>query len=109
MNRTLRIVERARADVDSIFEWLTHRTVKGAITWYLAFRQAIVSVALSPEAFAVATESHSLNRPIRQATFKTRRGRLYRIVFELTESEIIILRVRGPGQSPLRERDLSDK
>lgn len=109
MNRTLRIVERARADVDSIFAWLIHRSVRGAITWYLAFRQAAASIALSPETFATAMESHCLDRPIRQATFKTRRGRLYRIVFELTETEIKILRVRGPGQRPLRERDLPGK
>jgi plasmid stabilization system protein ParE len=54
MSRTLRIVERARSDVDDIFNWLVHRSVQGAISWYLAFRQAIEKVASAPEKFAEA-------------------------------------------------------
>jgi len=107
MSRALRIVERARSDVNDIFNWLAHRSVQGALSWYLAFRRAIEEIATSPESFAEAPESHSLGRPLLQAPFKTRRGRVYRIVFEVSGSEIMILRVRGPGQSPLRRRDLA--
>jgi plasmid stabilization system protein ParE len=106
MSRTLRIVERARTDVDDIFNWLAHRSVQGAISWYLAFGQAVETISSSPESFAEAPESHSLGHQLRQALFKTRRGRFYRIVFEMFDTEIIILRVRGPGQTPLRRRDL---
>jgi plasmid stabilization system protein ParE len=106
MSRTLRIVERARSDVDAIFNWLVHRSVQGAISWYLAFRHAIEKIASSPESFGEATESHPLGRHLRQTLFRTRRGRVYRIVFQVSDTEIMILRVRGPGQSPLRRRDL---
>lgn len=106
MNRTLRIVERARSDVDDIFNWLVHRSVQGAISWYLAFHQAVERIASSPEGFAEAAESQPLGRQLRQALFKTRRGRTYRLVFEVSDTEIILVRVRGPGQSPLRRRDL---
>ena len=106
MSRTLRIVERARSDVDDIFNWLMNRSVQGAISWYLTFRQALENLALSPESSPVAAESQPLERQLRQALFKTRRGRVYRIVFEVSDSEVMILRVRGPGQSPLRRRDL---
>ncbi len=106
MSRALRIVERARSDVDDIFNWLVHRSVPGAIAWYLAFRQAIEKVVSAPEGFAEAAEPHPLGRQLRQAFFKTRRGRAYRVVFELSDTDIIILRVRGPGQSQLRRRDL---
>ena len=80
--------------------------MQGAIFWYLAFRRAIEKIATSPEVFAEAPEAHALGRPLRQAPFKTRRGRVYRIVFEVSDTEIMVLRVRGPGQSPLRGRDL---
>jgi plasmid stabilization system protein ParE len=106
MSRTLRIVERARTDVDEIFNWLVHRSVRGAISWYLAFGRAVEKIADSPEIFSEAPESVPLGRPLRQALFKTRRGRIYRIVFELSEAEIVILRVRGPGQPGLRRREL---
>src|SRR5207237_6061038 len=106
MSRTIRIVERARADVDSIFTWLAPRSVRGAISWYLAFRRAIDRIGDAPESFPEAAESHRLGRQLRQALFKTRRGRTYRIVFEVSATEVMILRLRGPGQAPLRPRDL---
>jgi plasmid stabilization system protein ParE len=71
VSRDLRIVERARADVDDIFDWLVHCSVQGAISWYLAFGRAVEKIAAAPETFAEAPESHLLNRPLRQALFKT--------------------------------------
>ena len=109
MSRHLRIVERARSDVDHIFNWLVHRSIQGALSWYLAFYRMVEEIVSSPESLAEAPESHPLRRPLRQALFKTRRGRVYRIVFELSETEITILRIRGPGQSPLRTHDLPNE
>src|SRR5262245_26210447 len=109
MSRALRILERARTDVDDIFNWLVQRSVRGAITWYLAFGREVEQIAASPESFAEAPESAPLGRPLRQALFKTRRGRTYRIVFEFSDEEILLLRVRGPGQPRLRRRDVSSE
>jgi hypothetical protein len=95
--------------VDDIFNWLVRRSTQGAISWYLAFCQAVESIGSSPESFAEAAESHPLGRALRQTLFKTSRGRVYRIVFEVSDTEIILLRVRGPGQSPLRQRDVPDQ
>src|SRR5207249_2810604 len=106
MSRRLRILGRAATDVEDIFNWLVRRSVPGAITWYAAFRGALEQIASSPEGFAEAAESAVLRCQLRQALFKTRRGRVYRIVFRLSDTEIVILRVRGPGQGPLRRRDL---
>jgi hypothetical protein len=58
--------------------------------------------------FPEAAESHPLKRDLRHKLFKTRRGRIYRIVFEPGDAEIVILRVRGPGQAPLKRRDLPE-
>ena len=106
MSRALRIVERARTDVDDIFNWLVRRSVRGAISWYMVFRRAVEKIVASPEMFAEAPESGPLGRQLRQSLFKTRRGRVYRIVFELSDAEIILLRVRGPGQPGLQRREL---
>jgi plasmid stabilization system protein ParE len=109
MSRMVRIVERARADVDAIFDWLAPRSVSGAISWYLAFRRVVERIGDSAESYGEAAESHRLGRALREALFKTRRGRTYRVIFQVTETEVILLRVRGPGQAPLRRRDLPDR
>ena len=106
MSRTLRVASRARADVDHIFDWLVHRSVRGAIAWYLALGGAVGQIAASPESFAEAPEAVPLGLPLRQSLFKTRRGRMYRIIFDFTDAEITLLRVRGPGQAPLRQKEL---
>ena len=64
MSRTLRVVSRARADVDHIFDWLVHRSVRGAIAWYLALRGAVDQIAASPESFAEAPEAVPLDLPL---------------------------------------------
>src|SRR5437588_54900 len=107
MSRILRILARARADIDRIFDWLEKRSPQGAATWYGALFEAVARIGENPEGFSILSEAlPRWNREIHQALFKTPRGRRYRIVFELTETEIRILRVRGPGQPPLRRRDL---
>jgi len=108
MSRTLRIVERARADVDQIFTWLVRRSPQGAIAWYLAFKRAIDRIADVGDNLGLSPEGERLQREIRQALFKTRRGRIYRVLFEIQDLEIVILRVRGPGQALLRRRDMPD-
>jgi plasmid stabilization system protein ParE len=49
MSRPLRILVRAREDVDAIFDWFVHRSVRGAISWYLAFGRAVRDIAESPQ------------------------------------------------------------
>jgi plasmid stabilization system protein ParE len=109
MNRHIRIVQRARSDVHHIFTWLKRRSPRGATAWYQAFWQAAQRIASSAESFGLAPESERLQRQLRQAFFKTRRGRRYRIVFEVNEAEVMILRVRGPGQQLLRRRDVPNE
>jgi plasmid stabilization system protein ParE len=88
MSGPLRILVRAREDVDAIFDWLVHRSVRGAISWYLAFGRAVRDIAESPQRYGEAPESGPLGRTLLQCFFKTRRGRNYRIIFELSLSEI---------------------
>jgi plasmid stabilization system protein ParE len=108
MSRSLRILERAQTDVDDIFRWILSRSVKGAVAWQLAFYGAVENIATSPDACGTAPEAIPTGRNLRQQFFKTRRGRIYRVVFELTSEEIVLLRVRGPGQSRLGRRDLPE-
>lgn len=107
MSRIVRISLRARSDVEQVFSWLSRRSPRGAQFWYAAFEQAIIKIGEHPEQFAIVPEATSRwNRRVYQAFFKTQRGRLYRIIFTWSDTEAIVLRVRGPGQPPIRSRDL---
>jgi plasmid stabilization system protein ParE len=107
MNRIVRIFARARADIEEIFNWLERRSPPGAATWYYALLRSLERIAQNPDRHSIIAEATPRwHRKILQALFKTRRGRRYRVVFEVTEAEIRILRIRGPGQPPLRGRDL---
>jgi plasmid stabilization system protein ParE len=101
MTHIVHVLARARADVDAIFQWIHERSPAGATSWYAAWLEAADSLATNPLRFGLAAESDQFDYKVRERFFKTRRGRRYRIVFTIVESEVRILRVRGPGQRPL--------
>jgi plasmid stabilization system protein ParE len=106
-SRRLRIHEFARADVHKILIWISNRSPQGAAIWRKTFEDAVAKLLAAPEQYPAAGESSSRwKRNIRQAIFKTKQGRPYRILFETGEDEVRILRVRGPGQPPLRPRQI---
>jgi hypothetical protein len=43
---------------------------------------------------------------VRQALFKTRRGRVYRALFFIESTDVFILRVRGAGQAPVLPNEI---
>ena len=107
MSRSLRILTRAREDIDYIFDWLERRSPQGATSWYDALFKAVGIIGDNPERYAMLSDAlPRWNRKIHQALFKTPRGHRYRIIFEVSEREILILRVRGSGQPPLRRGDI---
>jgi len=109
MNRGLLIPDRVEADIDCIFHRILPRSAQRAIAWFLALSRAFDRIVETPELFSLASESSAFPRELREAFFKTRRGRTYRIVFEVSGESILIIRVRGPGQAPLRRSDLPDE
>ncbi len=108
MNRHVVILERAEADIRRIFGWLYRRSPRGAENWLAALESARTQLAEAAEQCSHAHEGGKLRLNIRQLFFKTPRGRRYRIVFDIHENTVAVLRVRGPGQAPLRRRDVSE-
>src|SRR5438309_1137247 len=107
MSRSIRILGKARADIVQILNWLDRRSPQGAANWYIVLVATIDKLVSKPEGYPILAEaSPRWNRRIHQALFKTSRGKNYRIVFEWTDVEVQILRVRSPYQRPLRRRDL---
>ncbi len=108
MNRTLLILRRAENDVERIYGWLVKRSPIGALRWRGAYLQAITEIKHDPLRFASASEPSLASRQVRQRMFRTPRGRNYRILFIVTDEFIRILRIRGPGQPPVRRHQISE-
>jgi plasmid stabilization system protein ParE len=106
MKYTLRITHEAVADADSIYNWLAQSSPSGAVRWFEAFLDAVSRVRGDPLSCGSAHEGPNLGVDIRERLFRTRRDKTYRLLFKIDGNQIRILRVRTPGQAPLRPDDL---
>jgi plasmid stabilization system protein ParE len=104
----VRIVGRADEDTDAIFAWIASRSPNGAVRWHGAFLKAANALANDPERRSLAPESKVCRRDVRQQLFKTRKGGKYRILFTVVGNEVRVLRVRGPGQPPLKLDEIGE-
>jgi plasmid stabilization system protein ParE len=102
----VRELRKAKADKRRIFEWLHERSRPGAIAWLAAYDQMVERLKTDAQSFGEAYENADLDLDVKQALFKTRRGRLYRALFTIEGGEVFILRVRGPGQAPVDAADV---
>jgi plasmid stabilization system protein ParE len=108
MTYKVRAVRRAERDVDAIQNWMANvrKSPKGAAAWLAAFEKASTALAHWPESYGLAPEDECDERELRQFLFKTRRGKMYRGIFTIQGDEIVILRVRSPGQRPLEPDEI---
>ena len=101
MSFTVRELPKATQDKTSIFRWLHARSPKGAAAWLDAYDATVDRLRQSAASFSEAAENRDCEFDVRQALFKTRRGRVYRVLFFVEGDHAFILRVRGPGQAPV--------
>lgn len=106
MSFTVRELPKAKQDKRAIFCWLDDRSPAGAMNWLDAYDAVIERLKIDPTTFATALEQRDCGFDVRQALFKTRRGKIYRILFHIQGEEVFILRVRGPGQAKLSPEDI---
>lgn len=101
-------VRRARKDADAIVDWIANqrRSPRGAAAWLKAYKEALASLSLWPESNSLAPEDEHDDRELRQFFFKTRHGRKYRGIFTICGDEVLVLRIRGPGQRFLEPDDI---
>ena len=99
-------LRRAQADVRSIVHWLADRSPQGAQAWLRAYDAMISRLKQQAASCGLAPESTDCQLDVRQVLFKTRRGRIYRALFLIENEDVYILRVRGPGQAPVKPDEL---
>ena len=88
----------AESDVERIISYLAERSLHGAAAWRTAWNKLLAELRDHPESFGLAPESSPNEDEIRQALFKTRRGRTYRALFVIVYDTVHLIHVRGPGQ-----------
>lgn len=106
MSYNVQVMQRTQEDVLQIVEWINERSMQGASTWYAAYERMLERLQEQPLACGQALEAKQLGRDLREAMFKTPQGNVYRGVFLVEGESVFLLRVRGPGQSPLTRADL---
>lgn len=106
MRFSVRELRRAKADKRHIFQWLHDQSRAGAIAWLAAYDKMIERLAAQAHTFAAAYESDDLDLDVKEVLFKTRRGRVYRVLFIVEGKEVFVLRVRGPGQASVNVDDI---
>jgi plasmid stabilization system protein ParE len=106
MTLRVRTLRRANADILSITDYIYQRSPQGAATWVNAFEKAKRRLADNAVGCSEADENHRFEIELKQSLFKTRRGRVYRLVFTIVDDEVRILRVRGSGQGPIEPGDI---
>lgn len=105
----VRVLPRAREDLDRIVGWIHERSPEGAARLLIAFEKIQTSLKKSPEAFSKAPEADLLGIELRQAFFRTGKGNTYRMIVRCLGREVQILRVRGPGQPSLTAEEIDEQ
>lgn len=106
MTFKVRVLRRAKQDLTTISDWIAERSPAGAARWITAFEMAREKLAENPERFGLSLQDARSRYELRQFFFKTPHGRTYRGIFVIEADEVLILRVRGPGQPPLQADEL---
>lgn len=108
MKFSVRELRKARADKHGIFAWLHERSRPGAVAWLAAYDAMVDRLRTGADMFGEAYERADIDMDVKEALFKTRRGRVYRALFLIEADQVYILRVRGPGQAPVTPAEIAE-
>ena len=102
----VRDLPRAEVDRQQIATWLAERSPVGARAWLNAYDDLVTRLEDNATIYGKAIENEQCDLDIHQAFFKTGHGRVYRVIFHIEGHDVFVLRVRGPGQSPVEPDEL---
>lgn len=106
MKYQVHLSEKAEADVDGVLAWFQTQLASAAGTrWFAALWKSIDTLETKPERCALAAEAAELGTEVRELLFGRRRG-VYRILFQIREKSVQILRVWHSARDAIRPEDL---
>ena len=97
---------KAKTDKRHILKWLLGRSAQGSRAWLKSYDDTLVTLSQNADAFGEALENKDCpHLDVKQTFFKTRRGRVYRVLYFIHGADVYVLRVRGPGQAPVEPEE----
>ncbi|MBR9800428.1 type II toxin-antitoxin system RelE/ParE family toxin [bacterium] len=105
MRSRVKTLPKADADIRRMASYIHEHSPQGAEAWLTALEQSVSWLENNATAAGEAWENKHFELEIKQKLFKTRRGLVYRLVYTIMEGDVLILRVRGPGQAPIDPAD----
>jgi plasmid stabilization system protein ParE len=105
MRYRVQITAKALHEIDEALGWLAERSLAAATRWYLQLIESIRSLEDNPMRCGVAPESEWYPGKLHQLFHGKRRG-VYRILFEIRDDTVYILRVRHSAQSLLEPGEI---
>ncbi len=105
MNSEVVFLKEAQADIDAVYTYILNQSPQGAAHWLDALEAAIDALGQNPKRYARAPENELVSATIQNLSFKTRRGRPYRLVYTIVGEQVRVFRLLGPGQDLLRLKD----
>jgi plasmid stabilization system protein ParE len=106
MTYQVRVLARARQDLDEILAYIAERSPEGAARLLASFEKSLAMLEKNPFLSPLAPEGQELHHQVRHFLFRTRAGRNYRALFLVVGEEVRVLRVRGAGQPPVTSDDI---
>lgn len=91
------------------YVFIAKRSPQGAASWFNQFVETRDRLEIDAEMRPLAPESAHFDYDIREVFFKTRQGNPYRVLFTILDDEVLVLRVRGPGQDYVSEAELPER
>ena len=106
MNRQVELTDRAHREMDRTYAWLvSERSLDYAQRWYENMSDAFESLVSDLVTWEEAPEALSTGRDIRQMIVGKKR-RAHRVLFEIRDDRVVVLRIRHVSQDYINPDDL---
>ena len=97
----------AERQIEKAYQWYRDRNPEFADRWFRSVMNRISTLQVQPRRWALAVEHEIFPEEVRQLLHGQARN-VYRILFTIRETRVIVLYVRHSAQAPLTEEDLED-
>ena len=97
MNYKVLVFPSAVADLDAAYSYAAKHAPMTAARWLERFQSAIDGLTVNPTAWPLAHESVRTKLALREMLFG-KRPNVFRVVFEIVDAEVHVLRIRRGAQ-----------